>query len=64
MAQEEINNFLEQYEKILVILVVYDQDSYLVSQKQFKEIQSFIDENYVARKERTWAYDIRPENRM
>ena len=51
VAQEEINNFLEQYEKILVILVVYDQDSYLVSQKQFKEIQSFIDENYVARKE-------------
>ena len=51
VAQEEINNFLEQYEKILVILVVYDQDSYLVSQKQFKEIQSFIDENYMARKE-------------
>ena len=51
VAQEEINNFLEQQEDMQVILVVYDQDSYLISQKQFKEIQSFIDENYVARKE-------------
>ena len=51
VAQEEINNFLEQQEDMQVILVVYDQDSYLVSKKQFKEIQSFIDENYVARKE-------------
>lgn len=60
VAQEEINNFLEQQEDMQVILVVYDQDSYLVSQKQFKEIQSFIDENYVARKEsEDWDEDER-----
>lgn len=51
VAQEEINDFLEQNEDILVILVVYDKESYLFSQKRFDEIQSFIDENYVARKE-------------
>ncbi len=47
VAQEEINGFLEQNEDMKVILVVYDKESYFISQKRFDEIQSFIDENYV-----------------
>lgn len=47
VAQEEINGFLEQNEDMKVILVVYDKESYFISQKRFDEIKSFIDENYV-----------------
>lgn len=52
MAQEEIDGFLEQNEDMNVILVVYDKESYFISQKRFDEIQSFIDENYVEQRER------------
>lgn len=52
VAQEEIDGFLEQNEDMNVILVVYDKESYFISQKRFDEIQSFIDENYVEQRER------------
>lgn len=55
VAQEEINDFLEQNEDMLVILAVYDKESYWVSQSIFDEIVSFIDENYVEqRKHEKW----------
>lgn len=45
IAVDEITNFLIKNE-IDVTLVVYDRKSYLISEKLFSDIQSFIDENY------------------
>lgn len=44
VAVEEISSFLLQNE-IEVLLVVYDKESYLVSEKVFDDIQDFLDDN-------------------
>lgn len=45
IAVDEISRFLMENE-IDVTLVVYDRKSYLISEKLFDDVQSFIDENY------------------
>lgn len=45
IAIDEISRFLIENE-IDVTLVVYDRKSYLISEKLFDDIQSFIDDNY------------------
>lgn len=50
VAMEEISGFLlesEAEEEMDVILVVYDQDSLLISKRLFTDIESFIDQNYI-----------------
>lgn len=44
IAVDEISRFLIENE-MDVILVVYDRESYLISEKLFSDIQNFIDEN-------------------
>lgn len=46
IAVDEISKFLLSNE-IEVVLVVYDKKSYIISEKLFDDIQSFIDRNFV-----------------
>ena len=45
IAVEEISGFLLKND-IDITLVVYDQESYMISEKLFDDIQDFLDENY------------------
>ncbi len=45
IAVEEISSFLLKND-IDITLVVYDQQSYMISEKLFDDIQDFLDENY------------------
>lgn len=50
VAIEEISGFLMESEddaEMDVILVVYDQNSLLISKRLFSDIESFIDQNYI-----------------
>ena len=47
IALAEIGGFLEK-EEMLVLLVVFDSESFGLSEKLFTEIDSYIDEHYVA----------------
>ena len=44
---EQIENFLLENEDIDVTLVVYDRKSFEISEQLGKDVQSFIDENYI-----------------
>lgn len=46
IAIEEIDDFLSEYD-MDIILVVYDKESYSLTEKMDHDIQSFIDENYI-----------------
>lgn len=46
IAVDEISKFLLSNE-IEVVLVVYDKKSYIISEKLFDDVQSFIDKNFV-----------------
>lgn len=46
VAISVISDFVLQHD-MMVYLVVYDQDSYKVSEKLFSEIMEFIDDNYI-----------------
>lgn len=49
IAIDEISKFLFETE-IDVVLVVYDKDSFHISEKLFSDVKSYIDENYIAKK--------------
>lgn len=46
IAAEEINSFLTLND-IEVILVVYDENSYLISERLFDQVQDFLADNYI-----------------
>lgn len=46
IATDVIGDFLFKHE-MLVYIVVYDKDSYEISEKLFADIESFIDDNYI-----------------
>ncbi len=46
VAMDTISDFLMEQD-MRVYLVIYDQPAFLLSQKLFRDIQSFIDDNYV-----------------
>ncbi len=50
IAVDEISRFIIEND-IEVTLVVYDKKSYIISEKLFDDIQSFIDENYIGEAE-------------
>lgn len=47
IAIEEIDDFLSEYD-MDITLVVYDKEAYSLTEKLNQDIQSFIDENYIA----------------
>ncbi len=49
VAMNAIQTFLDRHE-MMVYLVVFDRDSFRVSEKLFLRVSSFIDENYVRQK--------------
>ena len=51
IAMDAIRSFLAHHE-MKVYLVVFDRDSFRLSQKRFREVSSFIDEHYVQEKSR------------
>ncbi len=57
IAVDEISRFLLQNE-IDVILVVFDKNSYLLSEKLYSDIQTFIDDNYTGVDDR-WGWHSR-----
>lgn len=50
IAIQEISTFLLEHE-LLVYLVVFDKESYAISTKLFKDIQSYIDDTYIEEKQ-------------
>ena len=50
VATSEISNFILQHD-LLVYLVVFDKNSYQISKERFKEVESYIDDNYVSSKD-------------
>lgn len=48
VATEEIGAFLLEYEEIHVQLLIFDQDTFLAGKSIFREIDSYVDEHYVA----------------
>ena len=48
IAIDEITGFLKDHD-LLVYLVIYDHDTYVISSKLFSDIRSYIDDNYVAK---------------
>lgn len=49
IAMDTIRAFLERHE-MQVYLVVFDRDSFRLSEKRFRDVSSFIDENYIQEK--------------
>lgn len=49
IAMDAIRAFLDRHE-MQVYLVVFDRDSFRLSEKRFREVSSFIDENYIQEK--------------
>lgn len=47
IAIEEIDDFLSEFD-MDITLVIYDKESYSLTEKMDKDIQSFIDENYIS----------------
>lgn len=47
IAIEEIDDYLSEFE-MDITLVVYDKETYSLTEKMDKDIQSFIDENYIS----------------
>ena len=48
IAVETIRAFLQAHEDMRVWLVVYDEHSYAISKERYDDVQSFIDDHYVA----------------
>ncbi len=49
IAIEQIHDFLLKYE-MRVYLVVFEKESYVLSEKLYQSIKSYIDENYIQEK--------------
>lgn len=59
IAMESIREFLMKHE-MQVYLVVFDRETFQLSEKLFQGVSSFIDENYVRRQE-LWQQELKEE---
>ncbi len=59
IATDVIGDFLFKHE-LLVYLVVFDKDSYAISEKLFSDIESFIDDTYRDNRHYNDFADIKP----